>query len=140
MSATAIALAPIQPLPPGSDLAPALRSAVAVDLAAAIDPFTPWIETFQGAAANISGLVNTWVEMPLPILQQVGTNVGTYISELPAIGTIIEEGILSSCLLRFFFLLFGKLLLLGFLHLPLLLANNASLGLPRRVALVRRWR
>ena len=91
LSATAIALAPIQPLPPGSDLAPALRSAVAVDLAAAIDPFTPWIETFQGAAANISGLVNTWVEMPLPILQQVGTNVGTYISELPAIGTIIGQ-------------------------------------------------
>ena len=91
MSAGAIALTPVQPLPPGSDLAPALRSAVIVDLAAAIDPFTPWVDTIQAASANISGLVNTWAEQPLPIVEQVGTNVGTYLSELPAIGTIIGQ-------------------------------------------------
>jgi hypothetical protein len=91
LSAGAIALTSVQPLPPGSDLAPALRSAVAVDLAAAIDPFTPWIDTIQAASANISGLVNTWAEQPLPIVQQVGTNLGTYLAELPAIGTIIGQ-------------------------------------------------
>lgn len=93
LSAGAIALTPVQPLPAGSDLPPALRSAVAVDLAAAIDPFTPWIDTIQAAADNISGLVNTWAEQPLPVVQQVGANLGTYLAELPAIGTIVGQAI-----------------------------------------------
>ena len=93
LSAGAIALAPVQPLPAGPDLSPTLRSTLAVDLAAAIDPITPWIDTFQAAADNISGLVNTWGEQPLPVVQQIVANLGTYISELPAIGTIIEQAV-----------------------------------------------
>ena len=93
LSAGAIALAPVQPLPSGPDLSPTLRSTLAVDLAAAIDPITPWIDTFQAAANNISGLVNTWGEQPLPVVQQIVANLGTYISELPAIGTIIEQAV-----------------------------------------------
>ena len=93
LSAGAIALAPVQPLPSGPDLSPTLRSTLAVDLAAAIDPITPWIDTFQAAADNISGLVNTWGEQPLPVVQQIVANLGTYISELPAIGTIIEQAV-----------------------------------------------
>ena len=93
LSAGAIALAPVQPLPSGPDLSQALRSTLAVDLAAAIDPITPWIDTFQAAADNISGLINTWGEQPLPVVQQVVANLGTYISELPAIGTIIEQAV-----------------------------------------------
>jgi len=91
LGAGAVALAPVQPLQSGSDLSAALRSAVVVDLAAAIDPFTPWVNTIQAASDNIAGLVNTWVEMPLPILQQVVANQVTYIGELPAIGTIIGQ-------------------------------------------------
>ena len=93
LSAGAIALAPVQPLPSGPDLSPTLRSTLAVDLAAAIDPITPWIDTFQAAADNISGLVNTWGEQPLPVVQQIVANLGTYISELPAIGTIVEQAV-----------------------------------------------
>ena len=93
LSAGAIALAPVQPLPSGPDLSTALRSTLAVDLAAAIDPITPWIDTFQAAADNISGLVNTWGEQPLPVVQQIVANLGTYLSELPAIGTIIEQAV-----------------------------------------------
>lgn len=91
LSAGAVALAPVQPLSPGSDLPPALRSAVAVDLAAAIDPITPWLDTIQSATDNIAGLVITWAEQPLPVVKQVGANLATYIGELPAIGTIIGQ-------------------------------------------------
>jgi len=93
LSAGAIALAPVQSLPPGPDLSPVMHSALAVDLAAAIDPITPWIDTIQAASDNISGLVNTWAEQPLPVVQQVGANLGVYISELPDIGTIIGQAL-----------------------------------------------
>ena len=89
--AGAIALAPVQPLPQVSTISPALRSSLAVDLVASIDPITPWVDTFQTASQNIERLFTLGLATPLPIITQIITNFGTYLSELPDIGTIIGQ-------------------------------------------------
>ena len=83
LGAGAIALSPIQPLP--NHTSPAQERAVsnlAVNLAASIDPITPWVETFQTAVANIQALAAFYAEKPFPLLQTVGANIGTYFDEL----------------------------------------------------------
>ncbi len=87
----ALALTPVAPISHSPVPLPAISTALAVDLAASIDPITPWIDTFQAAADNIGGLFNTWAAQPFPIIQQVIANQLTYLGELPAIGTIIEQ-------------------------------------------------
>lgn len=89
--AGAIALAPVQPVSQNSAISPVLRSSLAVDLAASIDPITPWVDTFQTASQNIERLFTLGLATPLPIITQIITNFGTYLSELPDIGTIIGQ-------------------------------------------------
>lgn len=89
--AGAIALAPVQPLPAAPPLPSALTSTLAVNLAASIDPITPWIETLQAAGDNISGLFTDWAEAPFPIIAQVIANQITYLGELPDIGAILGQ-------------------------------------------------
>ncbi len=91
LGAGAIVMAPVQPLPEGTDLTPALRSSLAVDLAASIDPITPWVDTFQTATQNIERIITAATSTPLPIITQVITNFGTYLAELPDIGTILGQ-------------------------------------------------
>ena len=91
LGAGAIVMAPVQPLPERSTLTPALSSSLAVDLAASIDPITPWIETFQTATVNIERIITAATSTPLPIITQVITNFGTYLAELPDIGTILGQ-------------------------------------------------
>ena len=91
LGAGAIALAPVQPLTQGPALSPELRGTFAVDLAASIDPITPWVETFQTAALNVERLITAGTATPLPIITQVITNFGTYLSELPDIGLILNQ-------------------------------------------------
>lgn len=52
--AGAIALAPVQPMTLDAVPTPSLNRTLAVNLAAAIDPITPWIETFKAAVDNIT--------------------------------------------------------------------------------------
>ena len=83
LGAGAIALAPVQPLP--DHAAPAQQRAVsnlAVNLASSIDPFTPWIQTFQQAAANVQLLGDFYNQQPLPLLNTIGKNIQTYAEEL----------------------------------------------------------
>lgn len=91
IGAGAIALTPVAPISHSPVLSPAISTSLAVNLAASIDPITPWIDTLQTAADNIGGLFNTWAAEPFPIIQQVIANQLTYLGELPAIGTIIEQ-------------------------------------------------
>ncbi|MDA0250946.1 MAG: outer membrane porin GjpA [Actinobacteria bacterium] len=92
LSATAIAMAPIQPIPEGSAITPQrVSTTLAVNLAAAVDPFTLLVETIQTSADNITGLFNAVTDNPLPIIQQVIANLETYISELPNIGLILDQ-------------------------------------------------
>ncbi len=91
LGAGAIVLAPIQPLPEGSAFSPALRTSLAIDLAASIDPITPWVDTFQTAAQNIERLIAAGTATPLPIITQVIANFGTYLAELPDIGGIVNQ-------------------------------------------------
>ncbi|MCH9720904.1 MAG: outer membrane porin GjpA, partial [Actinomycetia bacterium] len=91
LGAGAIVMAPVQPLPERSTLTPALSSSLAVDLAASIDPITPWIETFQTATVNIERIITAATSTPLPIITQVITNFGTYLAELPDIGAILGQ-------------------------------------------------
>ena len=90
LSAGALSLAPVQPLSRASVATPELTKA-AVHLAAAVDPITPWIDTFQTAALNIGGLVDTWALQPLPIIQQTIANWNTYFNELPDLSTIAGQ-------------------------------------------------
>jgi hypothetical protein len=75
----AIALSPIQPLPDHTAAAPqrAIES-LAVNLAASIDPITPWVDTFKTSVANIKTLTEFYMQKPLPLLQTVGANLKTY--------------------------------------------------------------
>jgi hypothetical protein len=80
----ALALAPIQPLP-GHTAALAPQRVVenlAVELTAAVDPITLWVETLQTTGANIGKLFEFYLERPFPLLQTIGANLGTYFEEL----------------------------------------------------------
>lgn len=84
LGAGAIALTPVQPLPNQLSLAPhrAIGN-LAVDLASSIDPITPWVDTFKLAGENIQKLWSFYMEQPLPLLQTIGANLGTYVQALP---------------------------------------------------------
>lgn len=83
LGAGAIALSPIQPVPDHMAVAPqrAVES-LAVNLAATIDPITPWVDTFKTAGANIKTLVEFYLQKPFPLLQTIGANAKTYIEEI----------------------------------------------------------
>jgi hypothetical protein len=92
----ALALAPVQPIPNQIALAPErVISTLAVELAAStIDPITPWVQTFETAAANIETLVQFYLQKPFPLLQAVVANLGTYAAELEnGQGDLIPEQI-----------------------------------------------
>ncbi len=79
----AVALAPVQPIPSQIALAPQrVVENLAVDLTAAVDPITLWVETLQTTGANIGKLFEFYLEKPFPILQTIGANIGTYFEEL----------------------------------------------------------
>lgn len=72
LGAGVIALSPVQPV--SDHLAAVPQRAVetlAVDLAATIDPITPWVDTFKTAGANIKTLVEFYMQKPLPLLQTI---------------------------------------------------------------------
>lgn len=80
LGAGAIALSPVQPLPDHMAAAPQrVVESLAVDLAASIDPITPWIDTFKTSVANIKTLTEFYMQKPLPLLQTVGANWKTYL-------------------------------------------------------------
>lgn len=81
LGAGAMALSSIQPLPNHAALTPERVDNLAVALASTIDPITPWVETFQTAAANVEALSNFYAAKPFPILQTIGANIGTYLDE-----------------------------------------------------------
>lgn len=90
--AGAIALSPIQPLPDHVALAPQRAvSTLAVELASAIDPITPWVNTFIAAGNNIEALADLAMQQPLPIISAIAQNQLTYFQELPDIGLIASQ-------------------------------------------------
>jgi hypothetical protein len=83
LGAGAIALAPVQPIPAQVALDPhRVVSNLGVGLAAAVDPITAWVNTFETAAANIGILGEFYMQKPFPLLQTIGANIATYIEEL----------------------------------------------------------
>jgi hypothetical protein len=80
----ALALSPVQPIPTQVALDPhRVVSDLGVDLlASSIDPITPWVQTFETAAANVGTLVEFYLQKPFPLLQTIGANIGTYFEEL----------------------------------------------------------
>ena len=90
----AMALAPIQPLPNHVAAAPqhAVES-MAVELAATVNPIQLWIDTIQTSIGNIKTIIGQQLEPgpALPILNAVVSNLGVYLSELPDIGTILQQ-------------------------------------------------
>jgi hypothetical protein len=88
----AIALSPIQPLPNNVAMAPErVVSNLSVDLAAAIDPITPWVNAFQTALQNQARLNAAWNASTLPIFQTFVQNQLYYASEFPQIGVIAQQ-------------------------------------------------
>ena len=90
VGASAIAIAPIAPTPPERQI-----TNPAVQLSAAIDPITPWLEVFNDSEVNFASLANEWLQAPLPVLQQAIANQIGYVGELPdfeaIVGQIIEN-------------------------------------------------
>jgi hypothetical protein len=92
LSAGAIALTPVQPIPDHLAMAPQrVVSNLSVDLAAAIDPITPWVTAINAAVDNAYALQDTWNARPFPIIQTIVQNQFTYLSELPNIGLIFQQ-------------------------------------------------
>jgi hypothetical protein len=78
----AIALSPIQPIPSQAALAPQrVVSNLGVDLAAAVDPITAWVDTFETTFANIGILGEFYMQKPFPLLQTIAANTATYAEE-----------------------------------------------------------
>jgi hypothetical protein len=86
MGASAIAIAPVAP--PTPDVLVADR---AVQLSATIDPITPWLNVFNNAEVNVAALVDTWLEAPAPVVQQIIANQLRYLGELPDVGAILGQ-------------------------------------------------
>lgn len=92
LGAGAIALTPVGPPAQNFALAEQRASAMAVELAAAIDPITPWINTIEGAFDNIASIIDAELSNPLPIIRQIIDNQIVYISELwPNWGVILRS-------------------------------------------------
>lgn len=92
LGAGAIALTPVQPIPNHLAMAPErVVSNLSVDLAAAIDPITPWVDAINAAVDNAYALQDTWNDNPFPIIQTIVQNQFTYLSELPNIGLIFQQ-------------------------------------------------
>lgn len=86
VSAGAIAVSPVAPPVPE-----ALAKSPAVQLSAAIDPITPWVNVFNTAGVNFAELVESWLEAPAPVLQQVIANQIRYLGELPDVPAIVGQ-------------------------------------------------
>lgn len=83
VGAGTIALSPIQPLPGQLTAAPERAAeSLAVNLASSIDPITPWVDTFKTSIDNIKQLAAFYANQPLPLLNTIGANIGTYFDEL----------------------------------------------------------
>ncbi len=91
LGAGAVALSPLQPISAPTTLTPAVTHSIGVNLAAAIDPITPIVTTIQTTIANTTTLLSDWFANPFPVLQTMVNNWLYYFSELPAIGTIIQQ-------------------------------------------------
>ncbi|QZT55662.1 hypothetical protein [Mycolicibacterium austroafricanum] len=78
VGASAISLAPAV-VPPSSTFtsSPAVSS-VAVELSAAVNPITAWVDVFAGAATNLGGIGTAILEDPFPLLRQALENVLGY--------------------------------------------------------------
>jgi hypothetical protein len=72
VGATAIALAPIQPILP--DVQIPSSHVVSVDLAATVNPIEAWVQVIQGAVTNVGGLVDQVVATPFPVTGQLIDN------------------------------------------------------------------
>ena len=94
LGAGAIALTPVQPIPNQLAVAPEhVVSNLSVDLAAAIDPITPWITAINAAVDNAYALQETWTANPFPIISQIVQNQFVYLSEFPNIGLIAQQAL-----------------------------------------------
>lgn len=88
VGASAIAISPVALEPTLPDIKVANS---AVNLTAAVDPITPWLETFNIAEMNFADLANAWLEAPAPVVQQVIANQIRYLSQLPDFPVILEQ-------------------------------------------------
>lgn len=95
LGAGAIALSPIQPIPHQLASAPqkAVVSTLAVDLAAAIDPITPWVDLVKTSMANIQTIIGQQFDPGpvLPITSAMLNNWKVYLQELPDIPQIFNQ-------------------------------------------------
>jgi hypothetical protein len=91
VSAAALAVSPVQPLAGNAAVPAHHASALAVELAATFDPFTPLVNLLDNTADNLSNLIGTFAANPFPITQQIALNQLTYFSELPDFGTIFSQ-------------------------------------------------
>lgn len=111
----AIALSPVHPVTPALAALPQQVSHLAVNLAAAVDPvdpFTAWVDVITTAITNGGDLAQAWVNgvyvqgtppgntpatqgyqtgVAFPIIQQILSNLITYVGELPDFGGIISQ-------------------------------------------------
>jgi hypothetical protein len=74
-------------------------SSVAVELSAAVNPITAWVDVFAGAATNLGGIGNAILEDPFPLLRQALENVLGYGGTLVSATTGAITGALNYILI-----------------------------------------
>ncbi len=92
--ATVIAVAPVLMTPSERDV-PAIRiSSAAVELTAAVNPITAWVDVVGTALRNTSALGGDVLSDPLPVLRQVLSNQGGNVQTvLGAAGDTIQAAV-----------------------------------------------
>lgn len=92
LGAVAIATPPVQPAHAPADVASdRVAISLAVELAASIDPITPWVDTVTRTWDNLTGLVVLYLQQPFPLLTTIARNQLTYLEELPDIGLVASQ-------------------------------------------------
>ncbi|MGV0806266.1 hypothetical protein [Mycolicibacterium setense] len=90
VGAAAIVASPVRPSIPDVHVPALTSSSVAVELTAATDPISAWINVFGKAVGNVSEIGGAVIDDPAPVLQQVIANqlgyantLGTGVASIP---------------------------------------------------------
>ncbi|WP_131827974.1 hypothetical protein [Mycolicibacterium fortuitum] len=83
VGAGVIAVSPLAP-PPAVASATTPVSTAAVQLSAAVDPLTNWVEVIETSVTKVGILADLYMERPLPIATEVAKNLQTYASMVGA--------------------------------------------------------
>ncbi|WP_234796708.1 hypothetical protein [Mycolicibacterium porcinum] len=95
VGAGAIAVGPIQPLPPDVQVPAMPSSAVPVELNALVNPIELWANVISKTVTNVGGIAETVLANPAPILGKIGENGLISADVFAAVATTFVSGFVT---------------------------------------------